>query len=663
MKLYKYSLIAALALSGALCACSDDDAYAPAEPVSGNEVYFPISESASIDIPDMATSVAVTVDRVVDTDAINVSVTSSVTTEDGEAVSGIFTVPSQVSFAAGEKSTKLDIAVDFAKVEPDVNYVVSLKLEGDNTTPYGASERVYTLVYSPWSEWELVPGEVAVYDWSVGPFIDSYEVPVVVSQSKVNPSNYRYGICNLYYGSDDGLTVNFTYSFNTEKTIDVDGVKCPIVTMSVFETETQISVNGGAYVGNATFMDSYTWSAMQVGEDNAEAFMERNGIKQSYYNPETGTFAIYSVYTIMELPKGSYLSMAYDYLQLPGYKSYSVDFEYTGNYVNPVEEVEYAVVSAVKSEDVDNYIYDIFAGELDENGIATAIEDLKAAEEPNKVSEAVTNLTFALEEDGLYTIVAIGRDSDGNEVCKSSYTFEYATVQGAPKWTSLGMCEYTDGILCAPNAYNLPAYTFDVEIQESTEYPGYYRLVDPYAELAAAYGKTFSYLSGKHYLEFDASNPERVDLCESWLGIADAKGEYGAMGKAFYQQYGKGVSADVLAQNGFYGSLKDGVITFPAGMLYLIQGNKLYTCNMDPENPTLEDENPDLYWGKGTFCIDMNGVANASASAKKAPVKKGEFATKLNFKSEFTYKKKEQKKVTNEDIHEYRLANPKTMKF
>ena len=79
MKLFKYSLIAALALSGALCACDDDNDYAPGASVSGDEVYFPISESASIDIPTDATSVAVSVNRLHDTDAITVPVAAVVT--------------------------------------------------------------------------------------------------------------------------------------------------------------------------------------------------------------------------------------------------------------------------------------------------------------------------------------------------------------------------------------------------------------------------------------------------------------------------------------------------------------------------------------------------------------------------------------------------------
>ena len=74
MKFFKYSLIAALALSGALCACDDDNDYAPGQPVSGDEVYFPNNQSATIDIPTEATSVSVAVNRLNSDNALTVGV-------------------------------------------------------------------------------------------------------------------------------------------------------------------------------------------------------------------------------------------------------------------------------------------------------------------------------------------------------------------------------------------------------------------------------------------------------------------------------------------------------------------------------------------------------------------------------------------------------------
>ena len=163
MKSFKYSLIAALAFSAALCACSDDNDYAPGAPVEGNQVYFSDQLSGDVAIPENATSVTVDVNRVVSDDECTMKVASLVTDAEGTPVEGIFTVPSSVTFAKGEKVAHLVIGVDFAKVTPDKVYTIAFKREGDNLTPYGSSEYTANFSYAPWTDWDYVSEEDAVY--------------------------------------------------------------------------------------------------------------------------------------------------------------------------------------------------------------------------------------------------------------------------------------------------------------------------------------------------------------------------------------------------------------------------------------------------------------------------------------------------------------------
>lgn len=668
MKFLKYSLIAALALSGALCACDDDNDYAPGTTVSGDEVYFPITESASIDIPNEAVSVPVTVSRIKADNAISVNVTGSVVDSEGADASAVFTIPSQVSFAAGEKETSLDIAVDFAKVVSDEEYTISLKLEGDNITPYGPSERKYTLVYAPWTDWAYVPGEEGVYtmtQYTSGEF----DVPVLTRKSLVNKNRVDYGVCDLFFSNKDekdGPLINFTYSVDLSKTIDVEGVDCPIVSMSIFETGIENGTTGIKFV----ITDVRTWLTQLagIGEDRVDAVMANNGWGPSYYNPETGTFNVCVVLTGDAIAaEGRLYGAGYEYLQLPGYKHYELAFEYTGNYVDAAAEVEYAIVNAYKSPDVTSYVYNIFPGVLEGTDLSAAIESLKADDELEAITAGSTNLSFPMEEDGEYTVVGVGLDGNGNEVCNAAYSFEFTTVQGAPKWESLGLCEYTDGVF--PFLIGIPAFTFDVEIQKSTETDGIYRLVDPYKALAGAL--KVGYAKGKHYMTVDLRDPAKVNILDSYIGIDLGEGECAVMSQSYFL-----LASGKEVPDGVYGTFSNDKVTFPAGRLYLIQNESLYYANVDPENPTgPTNENPnakfDPYYGKGPFCINMApgseegtetaSVKNLSLSKSFAPV----IANVPSFKSSFKLSKSSTPKtsVSGDELREYRVANPRQIAF
>lgn len=674
MKFFKYSLIAALALSGALCACDDDNDYAPGAAVSGDEVYFPISESASIDIPNEALSVPVTVSRIKAENAISVNVSGTVVDSEGADASSVFTLPSQVSFAAGDKESSLDIAVDFAKVVPDEEYTVSLKLEGDNTTPYGASERTYTLVYAPWSEWEPVKGEIGVYTMSV--YTSAVEdVPVLYRKSLVNPNREDYAVCDLFYANKDGSPyINFIYSLDKTKTIKVGEVDCPIVTMTTLNCG-----ENGAGSGNYLMLyDLRTWYVEIIGvpESQVDAYMEEHGEAQSYYNPETGTFVMNLILIGTKIPVGNYYSDGLDYLQLPGYKHYEVAFDYNGNYTDPNTDIEYAIVDAYKSEDVNSFVYKYYPGELASDDIDAAIEEIKADEDLEAISEGSSKLALPLDEDGTYTIVAVGRDENGDQVCTSNYSFKYYTSATSAQWKTLGYCEYTDVLLPAFFS-SIKATKLDVKIQESVTVSGRYRLVNPYKEYAEDLG--FAYMNGNSYMIVDASNPDQVFIEESYLGLVyDPKyGELVGSSLAF-DGLAQGYPASAIAGIGWFGKLEDNKITFPAGTLLAGMVNLgMNYANTDPENPTgPTDDDPeaefDPFYGKGEFAIDLSGLEEdepETASVKRAlSVNSG--AATMNgikpFSSNFklhTSKKAELKTVDSKTLNEYRLANPRQYRF
>lgn len=673
MKSFKYSLIAALAFSAALCACSDDNDYAPGAPVEGNQVYFSDQLSGDVAIPENATSVTVDVNRVVSDDECTVKVVSLVTDAEGTPVEGIFTVPSSVTFAKGEKVAPLVIGVDFAKVTPDKNYTIALKLEGDNLTPYGSSEYTANFSYAPWTEWEEVSDEDAEYTITgLSSIKGSYGVTAVKRSSMVNPNVMQYGVAGLFTNG-----IDFIYDVDMDNTVEVDGKEFPRVTLQTFYS----GLHNGGTEEEFIWMDIREWIAEFWGRgwENVDRIMELNDFGPSYFNTETGMFYIGVAVISTECTPGTSeaYGVGYEYLQLPGYASYELDFSYSGNYVDSNGQ-EVAVVTGYKSDDVASYKCDVFPGKLGEDEVQAAVEVVKSNEDLPSIDTNPMYLTFALEEDGYYTVVGVGYDGNGEEVCTAAYSFEYGTVQGANPWESLGYCQYTDGNLVW--LYGLPVVTWDVEIQQNTETPGLYRLVNPYSSEFCPYTKAAYDLGGNYYLEIHAEKPDQVYFDQQCLGINYGQGPIYTWSIAGMLLSSGRFTLDQIAAAGYCGTNVDGVITFPTGSLMTQFENQLaqgryYPGNVDPENPTYEDDyegEADATWGEGTFCIDMSEIAaaprkvarpTAAAAPKSVVGRMLDHTKKIVDGAKQTALDRNMMNIDGKALQEYRKANPRQLKY
>lgn len=133
-------------------------------------------------------------------------------------------------------------------------------------------------------------------------------------------------------------------------------------------------------------------------------------------------------------------------------------------------------------------------------------------------------------------------------------------------WKSLGMGKYRENFLHA--FFYINQYPeVDVEIQESEQTPGRYRIVNPYVNFPDMIGGPGT-LEGDHYMVIDASDPKHVYLEFSRTGyIAGQDQEMFVWSKAddYYNNlHGNWELAD---EEGICGVLKDGEITFPGGGL------------------------------------------------------------------------------------------------
>ena len=191
--------------------------------------------------------------------------------------------------------------------------------------------------------------------------------------------------------------------------------------------------------------------------------------------------------------------------------------------------------------------------------------------------EDITNYNYnSTLKDGVITIVSprFGKAALGNDF-GYNWQGEYATVITLPaaapaeQWVAAGKATYTDGFIVPGYLKGVPAdHSWTVDVEESSEQAGVYRLVNPYtAENCplAVYNENAT----PTYIKIDASDPELVVIEPQYSGFSN-KFNGGDMINFFVGNdagvyVANGVSKDDLKKmSSFEGKadvFKDGVIT------------------------------------------------------------------------------------------------------
>lgn len=232
-----------------------------------------------------------------------------------------------------------------------------------------------------------------------------------------------------------------------------------------------------------------------------------------------------------------------------------------------------------------------------ESALGEDLEDLPAKE---GTFDAQTGTN-----DGPCTLFILGYDADGTRVAGKAVKLMNA-FDGAEYWTSLGTVDYTDDLVGSfwdfkMNGETVPstAETYKVEIQEAKSAPGLYRLVNPYVSADWKFAATNRHgCDSKHFLYIDATNPDQVTVVPSYPGYENS---YGHIMVGSFNYFVEEGSEDPAT----YGSLKDGVITFPAQSI-LCEYQFLYPRDASGNEDT--SNGPALYYtnGNGAFKVDLN---------------------------------------------------------
>lgn len=417
MKNLKIFFLATVAIvAGLFTACNDSD-FEAGPGVDGAQVYFPESTPTTYSISDDVTSIAIPVKRIAKDAAMTVAILPA-------EESGLFTIPTSVSFAAGSDAAELLITFDRSALEDGKEYPIALLInDEDNTTPYGY--RTLNLTVAPWP-WEQMKGTGLFRDdWFTAMYNGgNIEIEVTVHKHKSKAGIYMieemYGwpfLTEFFEASQAAIEAQIGTYRSTNITIDCSdpakvliprqftGITDKDADYGDYEIATFNGGEGTLVNGVITFPKEGLALACKAGVLNAN---------------KSGLFRIV----------------------LPGFEvvDYTLAAAYGGMKVGPDNETTSVVVDFKYGADVTNIQYVIAEDELTEAQIATltaAIAD-ESAENINtfkkfEVGGKEVSAEVELSTPGTYTVVAVPLDKEKKPVVgeASAASFYFPGMAGS----------------------------------------------------------------------------------------------------------------------------------------------------------------------------------------------------------------------------------------
>lgn len=480
MKLYNILTVSALSLILAGAAgCTKEVDYEPAIAPTGAQIFFATTATSSFDLAEGQNSVTVDVSRLSKSGAASANIKATATV--GTQATDIFNIPSSVSFADGSETAPITITFDFDKIVAETTYSISLELEGEGLSTYGKTVQNISILYAPWSEWSKMDGDVY---WTTAFYGGTYDYPIYERQSLLNPSLVQYQIPELIE-EDHNLVININTATNA-------------VTVEPFDT-------GDPYDASANIWmcDSYTYYTTVLPKDFADDYKDA-----SHFDSETGAITVNMVYYVPGV--GSWGTGYFDTFQLPGYPDYNVSMSNAGTYISEAGQ-EYSILSVVKGNDVASYAITLKQGYLSDGEVQEEVDAMIANSETILYNEN-RDFQFPMYEEDYYTCITVSYDAAGEAKGSNSYIFynELNSVDWNEGWTTVTKnAEFNDVFFAG--LWWSDVYGWEVEVQESDDQPGYYRIVKPYAN--NIYDEPVE--RGHYYVYIDATDPDNVVVDES----------------------------------------------------------------------------------------------------------------------------------------------------
>jgi hypothetical protein len=532
MKLFKTTIFALAALlSVGLAACSDDVEYVPGAQSDG--VYFVAGNASSLNLDEESTSFNVAVARTASTAAASYTVTST-------DASGLFTIPSSVTFSEDAVNSNLVVSYDPAKLEYDVPYTISLALDG--ASEYG--DATYSVTVTKPAPYLVDKSQSTTGDYTYSQFFNGVDpdLDVTYQYNKYDENQVIYTVS--HWGYDVDLNIYMDKSVVYE-----DG------TYSVTVPDTFIGYVHSTY-GNVYVADIYTYTGAEKYAD------------YSYYDPEKGTFYLCLVYYCDE----GVFANGYETFQLAGFPDYDVSIDYQGTFTDADETQTQAIFNVSVGADA-TAIVALTSGE----DYQSLIKGIAGGTITGTELSAGENQTVALNVSGAgtYTVAAVTfADGSAQMYDYKTFTISTGTVENNDDdWVSIGNADFVDGWLLAGlqdnqgNSFDPFDYIWTVPVQESVSTPGLYRLVNPYGE--DSFLGTINENTKKTYITVDVSDPSLVVIEPQYSGftstsmgmgdfyICNIEGYYYSTGEYSKAELASGLKEEYLS------TCEDGEIDVP----------------------------------------------------------------------------------------------------
>lgn len=616
------TLALALPVMAAFVACHEDEAdYTAATVPAGSQVYFSDADPSSVLLENGQETIDVTIYRNDAKDGA-LEVGLKATADPSIKVQ----CPKSVKFAEDALETTFKATFDFTALEADKDYDILFEILAD-TTFYGPKAKTISIKYAPWTPWCFTLADwkdqgQKEKDWPLSQkdFTGSYtydciwggaddHMPISYRVSLTDPTKaqFRFGALETEEDYEDGKYYPW-WGNGTELFVDCtlgtdeEGKTTYTLAVPAQYTEYDHSSYGPMYASDGPNM-YYNLTGKWPAAGSSYSYE----VNPCTFDPELGIFTLNLIYFV----EAGYIWSGCETFYLDGYvrKDFSMTLSYQGGYIAP-NETSGALVSFTMGADVASYKYVLVEGILTEEEVDSIATEVDMARIDAEESKENGYKVFPMEtEKGDYTVVVLAYDSDDKFQKATALSFTYEFVGGAPEWESIGMCTYVDDII-GP-LFSADPVEYEVEVQANTKTPGLYRMVNPYGE-CYPYNEPGDWDdSQNYYVVIDATNPSQVFFDEQCLGLDWGQG--GFMWATSYASYllAGGNTAEEIAEAGLFGTLENGIITFPVKGILVDPGNGTY------------------YLGNsnGAFKLDLNGVANAKA--KKANAKHASHATTI----------------------------------
>lgn len=584
--LFKSSFMAIAAVVLSFCACTEPAEEAPAQ------VYFPKENGGRVEIAIDAMSFDVALNRVGEGASASVPVTVMA----DSLAAAWFEFPAVVEFANASKSAVYTVTLkEGAVLEYDRFAKITLSIAGEYAAALGNALYSFEVgVPAPWSEWEKM-GEGTYY-----------------------PSVY-------WSGEQEGLSVYYRECLANE----TDAQFC----IQGIENTMNLTVEYDRLTGACQVLPQYAATNYKYGQVTVSDVLHSplaavEGTYEEYpctYDAERGLFTFNLAYIVSTQWGGNAdesFGCGIEKFQLDGFlkldADYSFAMQFRGHYID-ADGVDNAVISVSKGADVGGCLMAVVAAD---NNTDATVQGMLAGNVPCDTLTAGGFYACPMTASGNYKAVAITYNADGEVIEPHTVEFEFWVAADSNPWISLGYAKYTDDVIAPLLGATVPAYY--VQVLESKENPGLFRLVDPYGPLFPMYQSAESYKDGS-YIEIDATDPQGVWIV-GWQSTGFYALDYGHLSitsDAWYQANAWDATKDEVKKAGLCGTYANGVIEFPVkGILWSV-GDQAFYGNT-----------------KGEFALDMTnllesipaeeGSESAAPAARKAVKFQGEAIGKVS---------------------------------